>query len=134
MLTPFLIPDRFDLDDTSFTRGLFTNLIDNFHGIPDKKALLWQQYLCKHAAPVELESNTWAVEITQKSMTNELKTLVFDDLENLDSSATGAITMFKTMANHMVLRNQETIDALHEQICKFDICKVNGGNVSVACA
>ena len=31
-------------------------------------------------------------------------------------------------------QNQETIDALHEWIRKFDICEVNGKNVSVACA
>ena len=43
MLTPFLIPEQFDLDDTSSTRGPFTsNLIDDFHNIPDEKAQLWQ--------------------------------------------------------------------------------------------
>ena len=80
MLTLFLIPERFDLDDTSFTRGPFTNLINKFHDIHDEKVQLWQQNLCTHATPVELESNTWAVEIIQKSMTDGLKTVVFDDL------------------------------------------------------
>ena len=42
--------------------------------------------------------------------------------------------MFKMMTNHMVLHNQETIYALHGWTRKFDICKVNGENVSVACA
>ena len=69
----------------------------------------------------------------QKSMT-DLKTLAFHGFENLYPPATGAITVFKTMTNHMVLRNQETVDSLHEWIHKFDIRKVNNGNVSVACA
>ena len=133
MLTPFLIPEQFKLDDMSLTRVPSTNLIDDFHKIPNKKAQLWQQYLCGYTAPIEVESNTWTVESMQKSMT-DLKTLAFHGFENLYPPATGAITVFKTMTNHMVLHNQETIDALHEWIRKFDIRKVNGENVYVACA
>ena len=66
-------------------------------------------------------------------MTTKLKTLVFEDLQDLESTASGAITMFKTATNHMVLRNQETIDALQEQIRIFGILKVPGENVSIAC-
>ena len=65
-------------------------------------------------------------------MTAELKTLVFDDMENLELTANGAITMFKISTNHMVLRNQESIDSLHEWIRAFDIQKVSGENVSIA--
>ena len=133
MLTPFLIPARFDLDDPALTAGPFTNLIVDFHKISDETAQRWQQYLRKYAAPVELESASWAVQIMERSMTAELKTLVRDDIHDLDSSAIGAITMFKIVTNHMVLRNQETIDALQEWIRTFDIRKVDGENVSIAC-
>ena len=79
------------------------------------------KWICKYAAPVEIESAAWAVETMEKSMTAELKTLVFDDMENLELTANGAITMFNIATNHMVLRNQELIDSLHEWIRTFDI-------------
>ena len=56
MITPYLIPETFDLDDPTLTKGPFTNLIDDFHAVSDEKAQLWQKYLLRYAAPVELES------------------------------------------------------------------------------
>ena len=105
MITPFLIPTQFDIDDPSKLNGPFINLIDDFHKISDGEAQRWQKWICKYAAPVEIESAAWAVETMEKSMTAELKTLVFDDMENLELTANGAITMFKIATNHMVLRN-----------------------------
>ena len=132
MLTPFMIPEKFDIDDPTSLSGPFTNLLVDFHKVSDERVQLWQQYLRTHAAPVELESDSWAVLILVKSMTPELKTLVNDDIQDLDKSMTGAVTMFKLVSNHMVLRNQETIDSLHEWLRGFDIRKINGENVSVA--
>ena len=63
MLTPFMIPEQFNLNDTALTQGPFTNLIGIFDKISDERVQLWQQYLCRHAAPTELESNAWVVEI-----------------------------------------------------------------------
>ena len=131
MLTPFMIPEKFDIDDPTSLSGPFTNILVDFHKVSDESVQLWQQYLRAHAAPVELESDSWAVLIMVKSMTPELKTLVNDDLQDLDKSMTGAVTMFKIVSNHMVLRNQETIDSLHEWLRNFDIRKINGENVSI---
>jgi len=114
MMTPFSIPATFDSDDSMKLTGPFTNMIVDFHKITDETARRWQQYLYKFAASVEIESDAWAVIIMDKSMTNKLKTLVSDDLQDLDQLETGAITTFKIATNHMVLRNQETIDSLHE--------------------
>ena len=66
-------------------------------------------------------------------MTTEMKTLVFDNLQSLELTASGAITMFKTATNHIVFRNQETINALHEWIHTLNIHKVPGENVYIAC-
>ena len=63
-------------------------------------------------------------------MADELKTLVYDDLDEID--CVGDITMFKTMINHMVLCNQESIDALYNWLCIFDICQYDGQNISIA--
>ena len=103
MLTPYLIPATFDLGDPTSTKGPFTNLIDNFHTVSDEKAQLWQRYLHKYAAPIELDSGAWAVEVMEKSMTAWLNTLVFDNLQDLEPTTSGAITMFKIATNHMVL-------------------------------
>ena len=83
--------------------GPFINLINKFHKIPDEEAQRWQKYICKYAAPVEIESAAWAVETMENSMTAELKTLVFDDMENLELTANGAITMFKIANSHSFL-------------------------------
>ena len=62
MITPFLIPTTFDLNDPSKINGPFINIIDEFHKIPDEEAQRWQKYVCKYVAPVEIESAAWAVE------------------------------------------------------------------------
>ena len=126
MITPFMIPTQFDIDDPSKLNGPFINLIDDFHKIPDKGAQRWQKWICKYAAPVEIESAAWAVETMENSMTTELKTLVFDNMENLELTANGAITMFKIAKNHMVLHNKKSINSLLEWICASDIQKVSG--------
>ena len=56
MLKPFLIPETLYLTDSTLTWGPFINLIDDFHKVSEETAQQWQQYLLKHAAPVELES------------------------------------------------------------------------------
>ena len=114
MMTPFGIPVTFNLDDSTKLTGPFTNMIVDFHKITDETARRWQQYLYKFAASVEIESDAWAVIIMDKSTTNELKTIVSDDLQDLVQLETGAITTFKIATNHMVLRNQETINSLHK--------------------
>ena len=47
-------------------------------------------------------------------MMTELKALVFDNLQDLEPTASGVIIMFKIATNHTVLRNQDIIDALPE--------------------
>ena len=99
MLTPFLIPAEFDIDDPSKLCGPFTNLITDFKEISDAKALEWQQCIHHYAANVELESKNWAEILMMANMADELKTLVYDNLDEID--CVGGITMFKTMTNHM---------------------------------
>ena len=132
MLDPFKIPTTFDLTDPSRIAGPFVDLLTDFHLVSDVTAQNWQEYLRLYAQDVELESDSWAAEIMELSMTDELKRLVFDDLDELDQVHVGAITIYKYMTNHMVLRNQETIDALHEWIRLFDIRLIDGENVAVA--
>ena len=58
MLTPFLIPATFDLDDPTLMAGSFTNLSVDFHKISYDTTQLWQQFLQKYAAPVEIKSDS----------------------------------------------------------------------------
>ena len=66
-------------------------------------------------------------------MSSELKALVHDDLMELPESEKGAVPMLKLMTNHMVLRNQEYVDALNDYIRTFDIRCFDGENVTTAC-
>ena len=66
-------------------------------------------------------------------MSTELKALVHDDLMELSQSENGAVSMVKLMTDHMVLRNQEYVDALHDYIRLFDIWCFDGENVTKAC-
>jgi len=92
MLSPFLVPRVFGVKDVTLLKGPFTNILDNFLQISIKVDMLWQQYLREHDTDVDLESVTWAVEIIDKSMTPELKTLVYNDIENLSKTEIGAVT------------------------------------------
>ena len=132
MLTPFSIPARFNENDPASVRGPFVSLLTHFSTIEEEAVLSWQRFFNKFAAPVEIESAAWALDILEKSMTADLKTLVNDDYELVDAEAKGAITVFKIMTNHMVLRNQETVDTLNDWLRHFDIRQINGQNVSVA--
>ena len=104
MLTPFLIPAEFDINGPSKLHGPFTNLITDFKDISDAKALEWQQYIPHYEANIELESKNWAAILMKANMADESKTLVYDNLNEINY--VGGITMFKTMTNHMVFCNQ----------------------------
>ena len=133
MLTPFLVPTEFDVNDPSKIRGPFRDLTKDFHLVTLDEAKLWQSYLLVHAADEELESCSWAKQILDLSMTAELKALVHNDLMELTQSESGAVSMVKLMTNHMVLRNQEYVDPLHDYIRTFDIRCFDGENVTTAC-
>jgi len=132
MVTPFMIPEYFDLDDPSSVKGPFINLLETPTLVPDEKVYDWTRFLKKFAAPVELESATWAGEIMDKSMDADLKTRVHDDLEELPEYAKGGVTVFKIMTKHMILQSQEITEGLHAWIRDFDIRQYDGENVTVA--
>ena len=131
MLTPFMIPDQFDLDSGAVS-GNFTNLLEDFKSVSTDTAARWMKYLRKWALPVELESDLWSAGILEKSMDSELKQTVQEGLKELDEDARGGITMFKLMVTEMVIVNQETVDQLHLWLRTFDIRSVDGQNVKVA--
>ena len=133
MVALFQMPSSFDVDDPSQTQGPFIDLLTQFHLVSDADALQWEQWLNKNASKEDLESCSWAAQILQLSMTPELKTLVSDDLAEVDGSFGGAILMFKYATNHMVLRSQEAVDSLHDYVRNFDIRQFDGENVNTAC-
>ena len=133
MLAPFLVPSEFDVDDPTKTKGPFIDITIDPHLVPDDVAKRWQVYLSVHAAEVDIESCSWAAMIMDKSMESDLQALVHDDLADLSHDEDGAVVMFKYMSNHMVLRNQEMVDALLTWIRHFDVRQIDGQNISTAC-
>lgn len=132
MVTPFMIPKHFDLDDPSSVKGPYVNLLETPTLISDEKVYDWMRFLKKFAAQVELESALWAGEIIEMSMDPELKARVHDDLEELPENVKGGVTLFKIMTKHMIMQSQEITDGLHEWIRNFDIRQYDGENITVA--
>jgi len=134
MVTPFEIPAYFDEDDPGTVEGPFTNILLNPTAVPFEIVKAWMRFLKKYAAPVELESASWAEEIIEKSMSNELRALVHDDIEELRPEERGGVTTYRIMVQHMIMQTQEIEDALVEWLREFDIRNYNGENVPTAIA
>ncbi len=129
MITLVMVSTKFDTNDITKVKGPFVNMLTDFDKISVETACRWQKYLSRCAAEVELESTVWAEGVMKYNMNDELKTLVHDSMEETDT--TGAIVMYKLMTDHMVLRNQESIDALLKWIQHFDIGRYDGQNVKL---
>ncbi len=54
MLTPFMVPTKFGINNIAKIKGPFINMLTNFDKIIIETACRWQKYLCRHAADVDL--------------------------------------------------------------------------------
>ena len=105
MITPFMIPHEFYVNDPTVIRGPFTNTIETFHELTLNRAQEWQRWIGKNAEEVEIENHIWSADLMELSMTPELNMLVHDDLEDVDKDSAGGIMTSKIMTDHMALHN-----------------------------
>jgi hypothetical protein len=66
-------------------------------------------------------------------MDKTLRAEVESDMNNISSSKRGSITTLRCIIKRMVIKNQESLDALEDYIKNFDITKFPGENVPIAC-
>jgi hypothetical protein len=111
----------------------FKDAINNWSSLEDETYFKWQEFIRRFGSPVEIESDSWLHDTLLLSMDETLHAKVESDISNISSSKLGAITTLRYIIKRMVIKNQESLDALENYIKTFDITKFLGENVPIAC-
>ena len=111
----------------------FKDAINDWSRLDDDDYFKWQEFICRFGSPVELESDSWLHDTLLLSMDTTLRAEVESDISTTPSSRFGAITTLRFLIKRMVIKNQESLDALENYIKSFDITKFPGENVPIAC-
>jgi hypothetical protein len=111
----------------------FKHAIDDWSNLEDDDYHKWQEFIRRYGSPVELESDSWLDDTLQLSMEKTLRAEVESDISNIPSSKRGSLTTLRCIIKRMVIKNQESRDALENYIKSFDITKFPGENVPIAC-
>jgi len=111
----------------------FKHAIDDWSALEDDDYHKWQEFIRRYGSPVELESDSWLDDTLQLSMETTLRAEVESDISNIPSSKRGSLTTLRCIIKRMVIKNQESRDALENYIKSFDITKFPGENVPIAC-
>jgi hypothetical protein len=111
----------------------FKHAIDDWSNLEDDDYHKWQEFIRRYGSPVELESDNWLDDTLQLSMEKTLRAEVESDISHIPSSKRGSLTTLRCIIKRMVIKNQESRDALENYIKSFDITKFPGENVPIAC-
>ena len=111
----------------------FKHAIDDWSSLEDDEYHKWQEFIRRYGSPIELESDSWLDDTLQLSMETTLRAEVESDISNIPSSKRGSLTTLRCIIKRMVVKNQESRDALENYIKSFDITKFPGENVPIAC-
>ena len=111
----------------------FKHAIDDWSALDDDDYHKWQEFIRRYGSQVELESDSWLDDTLQLSMETTLRAEVESDISNIPSSKRGSLTTLRCIIKRMVIKNQESRDALESYIKSFDITKFPGENVPIAC-
>ncbi len=111
----------------------FNNAIEDWHKLSDADYFAWQEVVLQHGTNIELESDNWLDNLLHLSMEKILYSEIESDLNIFPKHQHGSVTTLCCIIKLMVVRNQETQDALENYIKTFDITKFPGKNVPVTC-
>jgi hypothetical protein len=111
----------------------FKDAINDWSSLEDETYFKWQEFIRRYGLPVEIESDSWFEDTLLLSMDKTLRAEVELDISHISSSKRGSITTLRFIIRCMVIKNQESLDALEDYIKTFDITKFPGKNVPVAC-
>jgi hypothetical protein len=112
----------------------FKDAIDDWHVLDDAVYFKWQEFILQSGTGVEPKSNNWLDSTLQMSLEKTLCAEVESDLCSFPLSPWGLLTTLCCIIKQLVVKNQETRDALKEYLKTFDIRKLLlGENVSLAC-
>jgi hypothetical protein len=108
----------------------FKDAINDWSSLEDDTYFKWQEFIRRYGSPVEIESNSWFEDTLLLSMDKTLHTKVESDVAHISSSKRGSITTLSFIIRCMVIKNQESLDALEDYIKTFDITKFLGKKCS----
>ena len=135
MLTILNIPKGVDYSDPHnvIRHTTYKNAIDDWQELDDKDYFEWQEFLLRYSSETEIESDAWLEDTLHLSMEKTLKAEVDSDISAIPMKQRGSITSLRCIIKRMVIKNQESRDALESYIKTFDITKYPGENVPMAC-
>ncbi len=110
----------------------FKDAIYDWSSLEDDTYFKWQEFIRRYGSPVEIESDSWFKDTLLLSMDKTLRAEVESDISHISSSKRGSITTLRFIIRRMVIKNQESLDALENYIKTFDTTKFPGENVPVA--
>ena len=70
--------------------------------------------------------------LCMKSIDNDPKSKVAEDMKELDKNEQDLITMYLSITKHMVVSNPDSHEAMEERAHKFNILNFDGENVKNA--
>ena len=131
----FLIPNVFDINDPFYVRSAtkFTDLLLDWRKIDLQTVQSWQIWINRFASGTDLMSMEWAEEVLNLTMKPDIKSLVQDDMDELEPEEKGVITQFFFITKRLVVQNQQAINALRNYIDNFSILNYAGQDVTTAC-
>jgi hypothetical protein len=111
----------------------FKDAINDWFSLEDDTYFKWQKFIRCYGSPVEIKSDSWFKDTLLLSMDKTLHAEVESDISHISSSKHGSITTLRFINRHMVIKNQESLDTLKDNIKTFDITKFPVENFPVAC-
>ena len=111
----------------------YKDAIENWQDLDDGDYFKWQEFILCYSSVTEIESDAWLDDTLHLSMETTLKAEVDSDISSIPLQQRGSITTLRCIIKRMVIKNQESRDALESYVKNFDITKFPGENVPIAC-
>jgi hypothetical protein len=99
----------------------FKDAIEDWHSHDNADYFDWQAFILCHGISTELDSNSWLEDKFQLSMEKTLCAEVEFNIFNIPHYQEGSITTLRSIMKHMVIKTQESCDAIESYIRTFDI-------------
>ena len=135
MLSILTIPQGVDYSNplTVIHHTTYKDAINNWQDLIDEDYFQWQEFVLRFGSETEIESDAWLDDTLHLSMEPTLKAEVESDISAIPLQQRGSLTTLRCIIKRLVIKNQESRDALESYIKTFDITKFPGENVPIAC-
>lgn len=135
MLSILSIPVGVDYSNPTnvLTHTEYKDAIEDWRDLDDDDYFKWQEFLLRYSSVTEVESDAWLEDTLQLSLEKTLKAEIDSDVSAIPLHQRGSITTLRCIIKRLVVKNQESRDALVAYINNFTITQFPGENVPMAC-